>query len=68
MTDIANSYYRGFYNYDIKPTLTFFSLTSTNAALASQITFAEINQASAFLLKDDSIAPVLLGSKNGLYY
>ena len=68
LTRIENKYSQGFYNYDYKPHLRIFSLISTNAALASQITFADINQASAFLFKDDSKAPVLLGSKNGLYY
>lgn len=68
LSQIKNHYSQGFYNYDYEPRLRIFSLTSTNPALASQITFAEINQASAFLFKDDSIAPVLLGSKNGLYY
>jgi len=65
---IENKWSQGFENYGYNPQLRIFSLTSTNAALASQITFADINQASAFLFKDDSKAPVLLGKKNGLYY
>jgi hypothetical protein len=68
LSNIRNNWKKGFRNGNNDPELTLISLKSFNAALAAQITLLDINLASAFLFTDSSTAPVLLGSKNGLYY
>ena len=70
MTKIRNNFISGYYNDGVKPVLTKIDLLSkgVNPLLAQSIDFTNIDLYNSFVYPDDTTAPVLIGSADGVYF